>query len=257
MLFFLNKKKNPLILYIRTYKEKILKKLSVIGLAVITALTLSACGDNKTNTNESKSQPTTQEKQVNTEVEKPTLSEKEIYKEGVHYKVVSGIDVNVESPFIVEYFWLGCLHCQSLEPVVKLFLNDNKDVKLVRRHAALQERWGLDARVYYALEKMNKLDHFDELFKLYADKANEKTLPSKEDIDVFLKAANINSEEFFKVADSEEVLNMISVSIKEMYANNMTGVPGLVVNGKYLATPNEDIKTYQDYMNLISFLLKK
>ena len=37
------------------------EKLSVIGLAVITALTLSACGDNKTNTNESKSQPTTQE----------------------------------------------------------------------------------------------------------------------------------------------------------------------------------------------------
>ena len=221
---------------------------------LVGALTISACGD----------------KDIKKEIEGKKIeeihkqsdvsaisSEKEVYQEGVHYRMVTNIDVDLESPYIVEYFWLGCPHCQKIEPFIKGFLKSNKEVKLVRRHAALQERWGLDARVYYALENMNKMELFDDLFELYTSMSIDGKVPSKEDLDSFLEDNAVDVVTFFNIADSDEVLEKIKLSASEMHVNKMSGVPSLVINGKYLATPNEDIKNYDDYMKLVSFLIKK
>jgi thiol:disulfide interchange protein DsbA len=178
------------------------------------------------------------------------------YKEGVHYRVLDDIKSNYKSNYIIEYFWLGCSHCQAFEPVIQDFLSKNENVKLQRKHASLNPRWGQDARVFYALKEMNEMAHFEDLFSFYKELGQKKTLPQKEDIEKFLIERKINVRKFFELTENKVVLDQIQEGLNEMISNKVTGVPALVINGKYLPIPNEELKTQDQYFDLIKYLLK-
>ena len=106
-----------------------------------------------------------------------------LYKEGIDYRVVSGIGVDkLSTPFIIEYFWLGCPHCQAFEQPLEHFLSANPDFKVIKRPAGGGARWTLDAKIYYGLEHLNQLTHLPQLFDLYRGK---QALPNKQVIGEF------------------------------------------------------------------------
>lgn len=180
------------------------------------------------------------------------------YVEGIDYEIVANIsiDESIAKPYVVEYFWLGCSHCQNLEPYINKFAFDNK-VNLIKKPAPLKERWVLDAKIYYALHETDNMEHYNDLFKLYRTLGEERKLPAPSDLNSFFKAKGIDAVKFDAAMQSEPVLNQIKQNLAEMMYNKFTGVPKLVINGKYLAKPTDKIRTQEDYMKLVKFLVEK
>lgn len=210
------------------------KLISVITLA--SAILISACSEPKQN------------------VQSPKSGQVDIsYEEGKHYRLVNNINVGeLKAPFLVEYFWLGCPHCQSFEKPLQDFKSENPEVGFIRKHAVLSEGWVNDGRIFYALQETNNMAHFAELFDLY------KSGITDANFDAFFTKNNIDKAVFLETAGkNENVINNMKESYEEMSENKMTSVPSIVVNGKYLIIASEDTNNNEKYFKLVNHLLKK
>jgi protein-disulfide isomerase len=177
------------------------------------------------------------------------------FQQDVHYTLVNNIDnENAKPPYLVEYFWFGCQHCQQFEPVLEAILLRRPELTLVRKHAAVVPQWQSDARIFYSLQQMGLEQLTTELLELY----KEKRQLSPADLQQFLTAHQIDQAEFFAIAEnSEQVVEKMRISASEMQNNNIGGVPALVVNGRFLITPNADINSLDAYLALIDYLQQK
>ena len=218
--------------------------LSKITVFII-LLALLGCSDNESSDTNIKS-TAENTKQSTVPTPKPTM---DTYVEGVDYRIVKNINTgDLKAPFIIEYFWLSCGHCQKLEKPLQEFKQQHPDVGFVRKHAVLSERWVMDARLYYALEETNNIQHFDEFFSLYMQGMTE------ERFNLFFEKNNIDKDAFLKIAGSSEaILAKMKENLQEMSDNKMTSVPSLVINGKYLIMKSDN----GDYFKLVNYLLEK
>lgn len=175
------------------------------------------------------------------------------YQEGVHYRLVTGINnEGAQKPFLVEYFWLGCPHCQHFEEPLQAYKAKHPELGFVRKHAVIAEHWVNDGRIFYALAQTNNMAHFADLFDLY------KKVMTQESFDAFFTRHNIDQEAFLKVAGQDpEVLTKMQQSFDEMNNNKMTSVPSIVVNGQYLIMAHEDLRSNDAYFKLVDYLLTK
>lgn len=177
------------------------------------------------------------------------------FEQDVHYRLVDNIDAeNSKPPYLVQYFWFGCQHCQQFEPVLEAIMLRRPELSLVRKHAAAVPHWQTDARIFYSLQQMG-LEHLtDPLFKLYEEKRQLNPV----DLQQFLASHQVDQTRFFDIAEnSEQVVNKMRRSASEMQNNDINGVPALVVNGRYLITPNADINSLDAYLTLIDYLQAK
>ena len=86
-----------------------------------------------------------------------------------------------------------------------------------------------------------------------ADFSNEK------DIKNLFLVNNVNAEKFDKIFSSFSVnakAKMMQKNTKEIRSQGFTGVPTLIINGKY-KPETKNIKTMQEYKALVLFLLNK
>lgn len=228
-----------------------MKKILLIVAVLFFAI---GCSDQSTQNEESK---TSEENEV---------SQTQNYEEGVHYTVLNE-EVSLQNEarsdkgdYVIEYFWLGCEHCQNFEAIIGSYEESNPDVFVKRRHAALSDRWALDARIYYALLETGNMHLYKDLMDLYIEKrTKERSLPEIQDVNTFLEEHDINPEAFLTVADSDLVLTHIERSINDMNKNDITAVPTVVVAGKYKIAHQlpEDMRTQEDYNNLVNYLISK
>ncbi|SFC89973.1 thioredoxin domain-containing protein [Pseudoalteromonas denitrificans] len=180
-------------------------------------------------------------------------SKQSTYEEDKHYRIVENINFgDLKPPFLIEYFWLGCPHCQNFEKPLQKFKSENPNIGFIRKHAVLSENWANDARIFYALQETNNMAHFSELFELY------KAGIDQEGFESFFVKNKIDKTQFLEVAGkSENVLNNMNESYEEMTENKITSVPSVVVNGKYLVIASEDTDNNEKYFKLVKYLLKK
>jgi thiol-disulfide isomerase/thioredoxin len=60
---------------------------------------------------------------------------------------------------VLEFFWYGCPHCYSLEPLLETWLKKlPADIQFKRVPAVFNERWAKDAAIFYALEASGNLE---------------------------------------------------------------------------------------------------
>lgn len=184
-----------------------------------------------------------------------------VFSEGQHYSVLSHPVVEPElKQYLTEYFWLGCPHCQNFEPLLKGYLNANPQVTLVRKHPALGERWAIDASIFYGLQLNGHAHLVDELLDLYRQTRIEKNaLPDLNIINNFLQQQNIDPAQFSELLKADAIINAMEQANREMLDNRISGVPTLIVKGKYLVKGEQpaDIKTTEDYYQLLDYLLSK
>lgn len=157
------------------------------------------------------------------------------YKEGVHY---------IEIPFsdsldtgkkveVREFFWYGCPHCFSFEPILEKWLKTKpKAAKFVRTPAFLPKR-NNHARTYFALESLGKLgDLHGKLFtKVQNDK---KKLNDKDAIVAFVSKHGVNKKKFLKAWDSFDVDRKTKEAHQLAQKYAIHSVPNIVVDGRYI-----------------------
>jgi len=159
--------------------------------------------------------------------------------EGVHYEVIkpaqptSAPDGKIE---VTELFWYGCPHCFKFEPYVKSWLKQKSDnVTFKQVPAMLSPKWEGHARAYYAAEALGITDKIHEpLFvALHVEK---KRIFKEKDILDFVESQGIDRKKFANAYRSFAVSSKVQQSKKLGQAFNLSGVPSVVVNGKYLTS---------------------
>ena len=137
---------------------------------------------------------------------------------------------------VIEFFWYGCPHCYSFEPVLTKWLkNKPKNVQFIRQPAIFSKVWGDHAKAYFTADALGVVD------KVHADFFNSiqnlKKKPRTDDqLAKFFAEHGIDETEF------RDTYNSFLVDTKMRQAKNLpkryglTGVPAIIVNGKYLVT---------------------
>lgn len=134
---------------------------------------------------------------------------------------------------VMEFFWYGCPHCYSFEPVINAWAKKLPDnVEFIRQPAIFSELWGKHAKAYFVAEALGVVD------KVHAD-FFDALQNKKQSLETEDQLANFFVGHGVKEADFHEAFNSFLVDAKMRQAATLparygiTGVPAVVINGKY------------------------
>ncbi|PPD34518.1 MAG: disulfide bond formation protein DsbA [Methylomonas sp.] len=151
---------------------------------------------------------------------------------------------------VIEFFWYGCPHCYSLEPsMVEWLKTKPANVEFIRQPAVFSDLWGKHAKAFFTAEALGvsektHADFFD------AVQNKKQKLTSEEELAKFFADHGVKTEDF------KAAYNSFMVDAKMRQAETMaprygiTGVPAMVVNGKYRVTAT----TAKSQENMISVM---
>ncbi len=186
------------------------------------------------------------------------------FKSGVHYRQlvptqpkVTGTD-KIE---VVEVFWYGCGHCFAFDPHIKAWANDlPADVEFVRLPAIWNETLRRHARAFYTAEvlasagTLERPEAFhDALFEEIH--VNRKPLATDRSLQALFERFGVPGDAYDKANGSFEVDQKVRTAMDLTRRYGVTGVPALVVNGRYLSLSKE-IQGWDDYLELVDALVE-
>jgi thiol:disulfide interchange protein DsbA len=134
---------------------------------------------------------------------------------------------------VIEFFWYGCPHCYSFEPVLDAWVKKlPKNVEFVRQPAVFNELWGKHAKAYFTAEALGVVD------KVHADffdaiQNKKESLETEEQLAKFFKAHGVDETQFHETYNSFLVDSKMRAAPMVAGRYGITGVPALIVNGKY------------------------
>ena len=159
------------------------------------------------------------------------------FEEGRHYMalpfpapVETGDKIEVR-----EFFWYGCPHCYVLEPALKSWKKKMpKNAQFVHTPGTAP-RWMIHGQAYYTFEAMGVLDKLHEpFFKVMQDKpaayGDEKAIAD------FAAAQGVDRRKFTEAFNSFGVRLKLEKAKQLNQDLNISSVPAIVVDGKYLTT---------------------
>ncbi|WP_443191029.1 thiol:disulfide interchange protein DsbA/DsbL [Pseudomonas indica] len=134
---------------------------------------------------------------------------------------------------VVELFWYGCPHCFQFEPTLNPWIAKlPEDVNFVRIPALFGGLWNIHGQLFITLESM-KVEQkvHDAIF--HAIHKEGKKLSTPDEMAEFLATQGIDKDAFLKAYNSFAVKGQMEKAKKLAMAYQITGVPVMVVNGKY------------------------
>ena len=166
----------------------------------------------------------------------------EEFVEGNDYSVISPrMETNIDEGKIevIEFFWYGCPHCYTVEPYIENWKMP-EDVELVRVPATFSDRWTIHAKVYYALESLDRLDLHEVFFSAIHGSQQRRDLVSEAKIAEFFASFSpgIPEDKFSKAYNSFIVNTKTQKADRLVRESGIRSVPTFIVNGRYLTSPS-------------------
>lgn len=154
---------------------------------------------------------------------------------------------------VTEIFWYGCPHCYSLEPITHEWEKTApSDVDFKFMPAVFGRNWLAHAKAFYVagLLGIQEKVHGDIFNTIHVERRN---LNSEDALASFFAKYNVSEDQFRKLYNSFAVNSRLSQADAKIRAYGARGVPGLIVNGKYLvsaqtANGNENIYKVVDFL---------
>jgi thiol:disulfide interchange protein DsbA len=156
---------------------------------------------------------------------------------------------------VVEFFWYGCSHCYAFEPYIEQWLKAlPSDVEFHRVPAMFNKQWAEAGRVYYTLESMGLLGRlhrplFDAIHQQHLRITNEGQLRD------WLQRQKVDVDKYFATAQSFAVESKLKRAAVLTEASKITGVPALVVNGRYVVSA--EVGTQQKMLQITDALIER
>ncbi|EXF43743.1 thiol:disulfide interchange protein DsbA [Pseudomonas sp. BAY1663] len=134
---------------------------------------------------------------------------------------------------VVELFWYGCPHCYQFEPVINPWVAQlPEDVDFKRIPAMFGGLWNAHGQLFITLEAMGvEQQVHDAVFAAYHQE--RKKLATPEEMADFLAGQGVDKQAFLKAYNSFGVRSRVEQAKKLGMAYQITGVPVMIVNGKY------------------------
>ena len=134
---------------------------------------------------------------------------------------------------VVELFWYGCPHCYQFEPNLQHWAAKlPQDVHFVRIPAMFGGLWNVHGQMFLTLEAMGAEAKVHEAIFNTIHREGKK-LATPEEMAEFLAGQGIDKEVFLSTYNSFAIKGQVEKAKKLAMAYQITGVPVLVVDGKY------------------------
>jgi protein dithiol oxidoreductase (disulfide-forming) len=187
------------------------------------------------------------------------------FTEGTHYVRMVPTQPTVGSADkieVVEVFWYGCPHCYDFEPFINRWAESKPaNVRFVRIPATWNPLVKLHAQLYYTEQvlvsngKIKDPKQFRAaVFAEYLRRGNR--LASIDSIQELFAKHGVSADDFTSTWNSFEVSQKLRVADDLQRRYNITGVPAIVVNGKYRSGAGE-AGGYPQLLELVDELIAK
>ena len=146
---------------------------------------------------------------------------------------------------VLEFFWYGCPHCNSLQPPLRAWLRQKPaDVEFKRVPAVFDNSWVSLTWAYYALDAMGVVDklHYDVFAAIHEQKLR---LSDPAVLFDWVAKNGVDKQKFADTYNSFGVKNRGARSIEMTKNYDIPGTPALTVDGKYLVAPSMILKPDQ------------
>lgn len=180
-----------------------------------------------------------------------------LYVAGTHYEELPA-PVRTNNPDkieVLEVFWYGCGHCFRFQPLVDDWAhNAPEDIDYLRFPAIWNELMKIHAQAYYTAESLNVVDQvhgpiFDAINLQNNRLQNERQLAT------LFARFGVSEEDFSRAFNSFPVRTKVNQAEQKMTAYQIRSTPNVIVNGKYLVTTNDAVRTQQDMLAIVDFLV--
>ncbi|MDP5838544.1 thiol:disulfide interchange protein DsbA [Pseudomonas aeruginosa] len=134
---------------------------------------------------------------------------------------------------VVELFWYGCPHCYAFEPTIVPWSEKlPADVHFVRLPALFGGIWNVHGQMFLTLESMG-VEHDVHNAVFEAIHKEHKKLATPEEMADFLAGKGVDKKKFLSTYNSFAIKGQMEKAKKLAMAYQVTGVPTMVINGKY------------------------
>jgi protein dithiol oxidoreductase (disulfide-forming) len=155
---------------------------------------------------------------------------------------------------VIEFFSYGCPHCYELEPLIASWKKKlPPDVAFKRVAVAFgRPNWDSLGRAYYAFSDLNVLAKVDNAI---FDAVHRQRLPLQDEksITAWVGKQGIDPAKFSTAYKSFSVNTRMSQGERMVEAYQVSGVPMIVVGGKYVAQGG----SYEEMLSIASELVAK
>lgn len=183
----------------------------------------------------------------------------ERYVAGTHYtELPNPVNTRDASKVeVLEAFWYGCSHCFRFEPLLAAWEeNAPDDVDVVRFPALWNDLMKIHAQVYYTAEALGKLDVLHTpVFNAINLQGNR--LQNERQIGSLFAEYGVAAEDFEKAFNSFSVRTKVNQAEKRMQDYQIRSTPNMIVNGKYLVTTGQNVRTQEEMLEVVEFLVEK
>ena len=159
------------------------------------------------------------------------------YVAGKDYRVLDNPEkISGDAIIVREFFWYGCPHCFTLNPFMEKWATTKaKDVAFFKTPAALNPVWEASARGFYAAQLLGYEDKtHDALFN--AIHKDGKQPFDQASLSKWYASKGVDQKKFNSLYNSFAVGTKIGRSQAGAKRYQLTGVPAVVVQGKYVVT---------------------
>jgi thiol:disulfide interchange protein DsbA len=180
------------------------------------------------------------------------------YAADTHYDVLSPAirTGNPEKIEVVEFFWYGCGHCYTFEPVVSQWKqNLDDDVEFKGSPAIWNKPMELHARAFYTAQVLGVADKV-HLPIFQAMNVDRKPLGSERDIATLFADHGVAVDDFNKAFNSFGVASQVKQAKARAVSAKITGTPELMVNGKYRVSTRK-AGSQAEMLKIVDFLVEK
>ena len=163
---------------------------------------------------------------------------------------------NADTIEVVEVFWYGCPHCYDFEPFLSKWLeNKPDDVAFKRMPAVFRQDWLAHAKAYYTARELDVVDQVhSEIFTQIHEQRNR--LNNESALKAFFVEHGVDGDTFTKTYNSRTVEAHIKQALTKLRRYEITGVPAMVINGKYM-TSGPIAGSYETMIQTMDELIEK
>ena len=154
---------------------------------------------------------------------------------------------------VVEFFWYGCPHCNTLEPTLEAWVKRlPADVAFRRVPVAFSAVHQAHQRLFYTLEAMGQLEAVHR--RVFAAIHQQmQRLEREADQIAFLRAQGVDTTRFAEIAGSFSVQTKMRQAGQLANAYKIDGVPTIGVHGRFytagsLTGSNESALAVADFL---------
>ena len=182
----------------------------------------------------------------------------ETYVEGENYDLITPPvrTANPDKIEVAEFFWYGCGHCYTFEPMIAAWKKTlPEDVAFRGSPAMWNKLMELHARAFYAAEVLGVLEQMNPVL-FQAMNVDGKRLSSESEVQDLFVANGVDAEKFTKAFNSFGVTSQVNQASARAKAAQITGTPAIMVNGKYHISTRK-AGSQADMLKVADFLIAK